>query len=493
MTAQQEANLQAHADAVSSEKTEAAVAQAVASARASHGAKTEAVVAKAIASARASHSEELAHLRGSHAAAVLALHGEYSGELAAMRHSEQTRRDELAASRVATSFAEAAGEESLLIEAEKVRAAQRSVKDEAASLRTKLRRELRKELFDGWRSELWAETYSNARSEVVEEIRGDPRNTLRRELFRDLRQELADQLRAELRDEMRGELNTSRSNAAKGSPARVGSPSSSVKLRYNASHGKGSPARVNGSRGTPSGIGAGASPSSIGACSTAGSSPECASSALLLAAESSSSCWPDGPEHAFKDLGASAIFSQAPDMLRVSSLAEEAAFSRRPHGVASAPTSRQSSNGLLDFRQQVRPMGVFRQWTDPSGAPPWPSSNKLEDMVQLQQQPNGLEMTFGALPPPPELSLPHGAHMNPSSSTHFLKASSSLPTPPTQLPNASSVTSFQDQASAVLDMVTRSRAPFRATGFPRQGQGHALDPSFGNLPPWPSVGASLGA
>jgi hypothetical protein len=449
MTAQQEANLQAHVDAVSS-------------------AKTEDMIAEAVAASQARHMEEVAELRGSHAAMVAAVHGEYSGQIAAMRHLELAGRDELATARLACEAAEAAGEETFHIEAEKVRVAQRRVRDEAVALRLrgeKLHIELRKELFEGWHSEHWVESFNKARSEVLEEVRSNPCSPLRRELCRDLRHELSDQLRAEIHREMRSELNNSFSSGANGSPPprAKGSPASSGCKRRSHQHLYGHKTAAFNSPG----IAAGASPSSIGACSTVGSSPACASSALLLPPESSSSCWADGFEHAFKDLGASAVFGLDQ---------EEPVNAKRPTGVSSAPVSRQTSTDLVDTMEPMRPTAVTRQWTDPTGASP---SRLVANPPP--QHPSSLDMTFSSLPAPPGplrgLSVPREFE------TSSFKSASTLPPPPGNSTEVLTSTSFQDQASAVLEMVSRSRAPFRAGGFPRQGQ--ELTRSFGRLPAWP--------
>merc|ERR1740130_11794 len=186
-----------------------------------------------------------------------------------MRYLEIACRDELATSRLAFE-AEAAGDETIYLEEEQMRAAQRSVKDEAAELRMrghKLRGELKKELFDGWHNDLYTDTYAKARQTVLEDVRGNPRNKLRQELCRDMRQELSDQLRAEVREEMRSELDSCSRLSVSASSAANGSPPRQRSRQHSRNHGS---------------SGAAASPSSIGACSTVGSSPACAASALLV-------------------------------------------------------------------------------------------------------------------------------------------------------------------------------------------------------------------
>lgn len=413
MAAQQEATLQARVDAVSSERTEQ-------------------IVADAIASAKSKFNEELAHLHGTHAAAVAAVHGEYSGEIAAMRQSELARRDELAAARLACDAAEAAGGEATYLEEEKMRAAQRSIMEEAAALRSrgeKMRVELRKEL--------WTESFIKARQEVYEEARRNPRNKLR--------QEISEQLRAEFRDDMQSELQSSRISTASGSPAQH-------------KQSRGNTTGV----GSTSGLGAGASPSSIGACSTLGSSPAC------MSGEPSSSCWPDRPDQPFKDSTPATSFTQGDGMS--SSIALEETARPRRTGVSSAPISRQSSAAALDFREQVRPTGVFRQWTDPPGTGARPPGT-----------------SFNTLPLPPgigeDLGAPYGGKIDASCSNISFKTSGTRPQPPPAFHRSSSATSFQEQAEAVLEMVSRSRAPFRAAGYPRHQ--HEPDRSLGHLPPWP--------
>jgi hypothetical protein len=415
MTAEQEAQLQAHVDASSSEKNEQ-------------------MIAEAVLSAKAKHDEDVAHLRGNHAVALATLHGEYSGELAAMRRLELTNRDELAAARLSCEAAEAVGEE---------------------TAGDNLRQELRKELFETWRSEHWAESYSNARQEILEEIHENPGCVLRREL----------------REQ---DLLTSKGGPKFASPVRAnGSPASSSSGSRRKSHRQ---SCAHSTAASGNGVGTYASPSSIGACSTLVSSPSpaCASSALLLAAESSSS-WADCVEQQIQD-HASATLPQEPDLVWGSDgvQMEETIYGRRPRSVASAPASRQSSATFPD-----RNSGVFRQSTEPLGAvPSWSQMDKVEGTLPPPPpQLTGLDTTFGALPPPP--GSYQVAAAAPAGPTAF-KAFSALPPPPLHAPRASSATSFQDQAMEVLEMVSRSRAPFRSTGFTRQGR------SFGQLPAWPA-------
>lgn len=316
----------------------------------------------------------------------------------------------------------------------------------------KLRGELKKELFDGWHNDLYTDTYAKARQNVLEDVRGNPRNKLRQELCRDMRQELSDQLRAEVREEMRSELDSCSRLSVSASSAANGSPPRQRSRQHSRNHGS---------------SGAAASPSSIGACSTVGSSPACAASALLVRGLT-----PEQVDQPFTDLMA-AVEEQ--DMMSRKYPQEEVKFTRRAAGGLPAPPARQSSAGMLDFREQVRPTSVFRQYSDPSGPPAWLSSNKLDGMLPRPppEHASGLDLTFSTLPQPPKLpTLP---------SPHFKSAPTGLPQPPAQgYPS----TSFQDSASAVLEMVSRTRLPFRSTTFPRSSSQGSTG-SFGHLPPWP--------
>jgi len=467
MTAQCEARMQNHIDA-----------------------KTEQTIADAVKAVRDECREELADVQSCHEAAVAAVIGECSEQIENMRNTELASRDELQTSRLCCEAAEAAGEETLDIEAAKATALR--VHGEA------LHMELRKEL--------WTESCNKARQEVLDEVRGNPCSNLRRELCRDLRHELTDQLRAEIQHEMRSE-HLSRDNSLSlvhGSPPRasvngagpIGSPSPTSPSTRRRLAEQGSSAKFGGRCGTSFGIGA--SPSSIGACSTVVSSPACAASALLMPPDqsSSSSCtyWAD--EQPFGDVsivdtvcmpGSTSVTSAdadpswkepAPASWKEPAPAPASPFARRPQRVsASAPASRQSSQPQFQ-EQTARQTGVFRQQTDPvHGPPPSWLANRLEGMLPPPPQPpathgSGLDSILSALPPPPG-SLQEVAKGAELGSIDFK-------------PHAPPSTSFQDQASAVLEMVSRSRAPFRSSGFPRKD----LDRSFGRLPAWPGPSSS---
>jgi len=401
--------------------------------------KTEGIIADTLAKVKAEHNEEMAHLHGAHAIAIAALQGECSGEIAAIRHLELESRNELSNARLACEAAEFAGDESVVIEEEKTRRAQQSCKEEAVAMRLqgeKLRVELRREL--------WDESYTKACEDILEDARRSARS----------------------------EFHTSMSST-KDSPARVhGSPPACGSRRHShkSSHGEAAC--------STSGTGMGASPSSIGACSTSGSSNACASSALIL------------PQEPSKELGA---FMPESEVMFLSNPGEDASFSlsRRALG-ASPPPLRQCSDGVLDLRERIPPTGVFRQWT----APELPrdqngvsSGSRLSGVLPEVPQATALDMTFSSLPPlPGGLVQEYPAHSSRKTDTvpgHIpFKPSAHLPQPPPQAPSTSA-TSFQDQASAVLEMVSRSRAAFRANnGFPKHGQGLQ---SFGHLPPWPGA------
>merc|ERR1712125_102159 len=107
------------------------------------------------------------------------------------------------------------------------------------------------------------------------------------ELTHDLRRVLADQVRAELRSE----LATSPGKREDGSPA----SSVSMRLRPQRTH--------SGTVGSTSASGIGVSPSSIGACSVGESSPDFASSYLLIQGPHSPCQWLEAGDSASQDNG----------------------------------------------------------------------------------------------------------------------------------------------------------------------------------------------
>jgi len=427
-------------------------------------AQTECRIAEAVALAERRYKDELAHLRGCHGAAIAAVHGEYAGEVEALRRLELTSRDELTHARLACEATEADAEETSRVEIEKARAAQRALKDEKRTLSTKIRDELREQML----GDLWVESCTKVRQEILEDVRKNPCSQLRKELSRDLRHELADQVRAELRSELHSEIFSSSSSGVENV-----SPASTVRRRR-----RQRPQSATACSTSASGNGFGASPSSIGACSPGKSSPECASSMILFNGSSSPCRWPETGEHTSRNLGTSAVFASDSES-KWQSPFEKTSHARKPNGVSSAPASRQSSGPALDFIETIPPTGTFRQWT----APPSNTNWKLDGM--LPPAPCIPEViTYATLPPPPTpsnegvRSLSHQLGL--PSEIGALRATA-LPQPPAHQPKSS----FEEQASAVLAMVSRSRAPFRTQGFPPQGK--EPEQSLGSLPPQPGV------
>jgi len=169
-------------------------------------------------------SEELAELRGAHAAELAALRAEHNGErLALASLKDDVRRlydGELASVRAAQSELREAVENAVRAEAEEVLVARRAFKSEAVSVRAHkaaLREELRGELQAELHGKRWAELQEEMRAEVFEEVANDRRSDLRRALCRGLRQELRDQLRCELRSELRSEHRTTHVGVIPGS------------------------------------------------------------------------------------------------------------------------------------------------------------------------------------------------------------------------------------------------------------------------------------
>lgn len=182
-----------------------------------YGQRSEELDAAGRSAERLGCLEELAELRGAHAAQLAMLSAEYGGERAALRALEEEARqrgeEELACARAAQAELWQAVDWAVQGEAEEALAAQRACRSEALSargrrvaLREELRGELRAELHERLREEL--------RAEVRNEIANDPCDELRRQLCRDLRQELRDQLRCELRSELRSEQRAGREGAS---------------------------------------------------------------------------------------------------------------------------------------------------------------------------------------------------------------------------------------------------------------------------------------
>jgi hypothetical protein len=305
--------------------------------------RTEQLIADAVTSADKENKVELAQCRGRHAAAMAAVHGEYSGEIAALRHLELTSRDELANARLACEAAEAAAEETAKLEGEKAQRARCALHEEKVSSR-EYREKLHCDLQEKLLSELWPECYTEAQNDIFEDVRINPCSQLRKELIRDLKTELADQVRAELRSE----LLTSTGKRNDGSPA----SSVSMRLRQQRTH--------SATVGSTSASGIGISPSSIGACSAGESSPDYASSYLLIPGPHSPSQWPEAGDSTCRD---SKIWTA------LTAEIDDHASSRKPPDVSSAPLSRQSSISVLDLAapapSMARSFGA-RQWTPPS-------------------------------------------------------------------------------------------------------------------------------
>jgi hypothetical protein len=310
-------------------------------------------------------------------------------------------------------------------------------------------------------SELWVESCTKVRQEIMEDVRGNPCSQLRKELSRDLRHEIADQVRAEVRSELHSEILSNSSGTENISPAST----ARRRRRQRAQSATVCSTSASGS------VGFGASPSSIGACSPGKSSPECAASMILFQGSSSPSHWPETGELTSRDLGTSGALVTDLDP-KCSLTFEKPAFLKRPNGVASAPMSRQSSGLALDGTEPVPPTGAFRQRT----APPANVNRNLDSAFPMfPTEPCVVPevITYTSLPPPPTQSNEYAGLTSRSGSFKSL----SLPQPP------KAVASFEEQASAVLAMVSRSRAPFRAQGFPLQGK--EPEQSFGYLPPQP--------
>jgi len=179
-------------------------------------------VAHAVVAVRAECQEELAAARGAHAAAVAAVHGEYSGECAALRSIEGEARkwceDEICTARAAREALAEAARAAVQGEAEEAQSARRALRAETTAagelhvaLRDELRDEqvqqaavLRYELVCEMRKELLVE----AREEVCRDVRQNPCNEIRRELSNCLRHELCDQIRTELRSELQASRST---------------------------------------------------------------------------------------------------------------------------------------------------------------------------------------------------------------------------------------------------------------------------------------------
>lgn len=471
MTEEQEARV----EEASRAQTEHCIAEAVASAEKRYkeelarmeeesSTQSERCMAKATAAIEKKYKDEIAHLRGCHAATIAAVHGEYAGEVEALRRLELTSRDELTHARLACEATEADAEETSRMEIEKAQAARRAFKDEKRTLSKKIRDELREQML----GDLWVESCTKVRQEILEDVRSNPRSQLRKELSHDLRHEITDQVRAELRSELHSEILSGSSSGTDNV-----SPASTARRRRRQQRAHSATTWST----SASGIGVGASPSSIGACSPGKSSPECASSMILFHG-SSPSRWPEAADLTSRDLGTSGAFSMEMEP-KWNAAFENIGYPRKPNGVASAPTSRQSSGPSLDFIEPIPPAGAFRQRT----APPSHTNRMLDGL--LPPPPCMPEViTYATLPPPPTLS-----NEGPRTPNHQVGLvseqanirSKHLPQPPTHPQKAGA--SFEEQASHVLAMVSRSRAPFRAQGFPLPGK--EPEQSLGSLPPQP--------
>lgn len=421
---------------------------------------------KALADAQMQHNEEVAHLRGCHAVALAATQGEYSGECAALRQMEKQAqeacREELAGARAAQQVVEASAREAVqaelvesdFLEAFEWEALQRDLaeaKAEAHAAQHALRSEVvaAHERHAALRKELSAEIFAEVREEVRQEVHADSCSNLRRELTADLRQEISDQLRMELRSEY-----SARSLSSSGIGGKTNSPAGSGI----------SPTRTRGRRPQAPRQSlnmSGASPSSIRS-SPGTSSPFCVSSCSFVALPSAAG-FADSVH--FQEESHAPSVVQDPDLQSscTQSYTYEKSMINKPSGsqLPTAPPSQESSVALSSAREAA---GLGRlAWTDPCAA----MSSRAFDLLDsvLPPPPHQGCMSYYAnegLPPPPGSWLetsPLASSCASGNRSSFRPVC--LPQPPRR-PLPPSPNSLEDQASAVLAAVARSRTPFQA-------------------------------